>query len=157
MSSEITLHFVVDNTKPLWEAGIYEEALLSAYTMIRTSHYDCPVSYLQTFFRGCNREKLRAAGDPIPDQPPFTLYRGIAGNNHKRLRRRGISWTSDRERAEWFMKRYEEDGLYPYQELCKIVLPDDRLIFAYYDDRSESEYLVDIPRRLPLETIWRNY
>ena len=59
------------------------------------------------------------------------LYRGM-GRHHNL----GISWTSSKEKAEWFAKRYSQQGY-----LANIVVPRS-CILAFFE--RENEYIVDI-------------
>lgn len=57
------------------------------------------------------------------------------------VRRTGMSWTADRERAEWFQHRW--DVLQP-GKLWTITVGPDRLLARYHDDhRREDEYVID--------------
>ena len=62
------LAFVADNIYPLLSMGKYEEALLDAYTMPRTNCHHYPMDFLRYLFNKADPDKLRAAGDPIPQQ-----------------------------------------------------------------------------------------
>jgi hypothetical protein len=79
-------------------------------------------------------------GSPRPDSP-VTLYRG-APSRHAR----GMSWTEDPDRAEWFARRWGS--------LRDVVAPvwmasvDPGALLGRIDDRNEAEYVVD-PARLP--------
>ena len=69
------------------------------------------------------KERLNSLSDPV------TIYRGqIAG------RRAGISWTTDRERAEWFAKRLLYGGE-PAVITGRVKRAD---IIAVFEERNES-------------------
>jgi len=89
--------------------GAYEPALLSAWIDTRTNHHYVPRWVVDDLFRSADRERLRAAGDPLPSVGPFTLYRGVSGRGRAR-RVRGISWTSSLEKAIWFAHRFASLG-----------------------------------------------
>ena len=63
------------------------------------------LSDLDVLFKCADRERLRAAGDPLPPCGCFTLYRGVAGVKRRR-REAGYSWTRSPERAAWFAMRF---------------------------------------------------
>src|SRR6266511_1909234 len=89
------LDLVTDNLRVLKSRGIYEEALLHAFSMPRTNNASFPLDYLRALFLHlADRDRLRAAGDPLPGPGPFTLYRGVSGRGAAR-RIRGLSWTAD--------------------------------------------------------------
>src|SRR5262249_37003170 len=60
---------------------------------------------------------------------------------------RGMSWTTDRDRGEWFANRYQAKRDRPSLLTCEI--PKDRLL-AYFVGRDENEAVID-PRRIPIE------
>lgn len=75
--------------------------------------------------------------EPRPLTVP-TLYRGAIHS-----RRKGLAWTSDRDRALWFVNRFEPGG--PYRRMHLWVLrdvPADRVL-ARFDCRGESEWVLD--------------
>ncbi len=59
----------------------------------------------------------------------------------------GISWTLDREKAEWFATRFTEDGVV-YS--AKVKSND---ILYYISDRGEKEVIVDPKRLMQVERI----
>src|SRR5262249_45965684 len=67
------MQFVWDNQAVLRDAGLYEQILLEAFTGTRTNHSDWSLGALTFLFAGCDRDKLRAAGDSLPGPGPFTL------------------------------------------------------------------------------------
>lgn len=63
------------------------------------------------------------------------LYRGVTSyNSHKK---KAMSWTLDKKRAEWFAKRFEGGA-----EVWKLVVPKNRIL-AYFD-RGENEVIVNL-------------
>jgi hypothetical protein len=67
--------------------------------------------------------------------PSFTVYRGV---NDRRYAR-GFSWTLDRERAEWFARRFSHDGRSPHLVTGTVARAD---VIAYLGGRGEQEILV---------------
>jgi hypothetical protein len=61
-----------------------------------------------------------------------TIYRGC----QKDVNENGISWTLDKDRAEWFATRFKQEGLV----LEKTILKRD--IIAVFTGRSESEVVI---------------
>lgn len=72
-----------------------------------------------------------------------TIYRGVGSEKY----RDGISWTLDREKAEWFATRFTEDGVV-YS--AKVKSND---ILYYISDRGEKEVIVDPKRLMQVERI----
>lgn len=63
-----------------------------------------------------------------------TVYRGVANGRE----RYGLSWTNDKDKAEWFQTRFKGDNY-----LLKATVPK-RSILAYFDSRDEKELVVDV-------------
>ena len=144
------LWIVGANIGPLKAHGIYETALLHAFSSTRTNNYRYPLAQLRRLFGLADRARLRAAGDPLPGPGPFTLYRGISGTGRAR-RIRGLSWTSDKDEACWFATRplcsYDSPAVFRGEFGAEAVL-------AYLDDRDEREFVVSVGKartsRIPL-------
>jgi len=128
---------VLYNARQLKARGLYEQALLEAYIGTRTNHADWDFDDLANLFGIADRDRLRAAGQPLPHDGPFTLYRGAAGRGEQRCVR-GISWTGDLERAKWFASRWED--LHD-PAVYTVTLPKSTVL-AYVDERKEDEYLL---------------
>lgn len=64
-----------------------------------------------------------------------TVYRGVTTYNAKNIK--ALSWTLDREKAEWFAHRFDEDGTVYEAEINK------KYILAVFNGRNESEVVVD--------------
>jgi hypothetical protein len=84
---------------------------------------------------GLMTRRERAALRELPDV--ITVYRGV-----RRLPDRGLSWTTDRDKAEWFAGRPFTPG-YPAVLVGTVAKVD---VFAYLLDRNESEILSDSVR-----------
>lgn len=81
-----------------------------------------------------------AADEPGPRWPPgHKLWRGAI-----RERATGMAWTGDRDRAEWFARRFESLGASAAQvwELSTTELPTSRLL-GRFTQRDEDEYVLD--------------
>ena len=72
-------------------------------------------------------------------EDPVTVYRGVTPYNKRNVK--GLSWTLDREQAEWFAHRFGEDGTVYTAQISK------KYIFAIFNGRNEAEVIVD-PKRL---------
>ncbi|MDE5539353.1 MAG: hypothetical protein K2J20_02580 [Bacilli bacterium] len=60
------------------------------------------------------------------------IYRGVGSHNNYKA----LSWTLDYEKAKWFSTRFSKGKVY------KGTI-DKKYIFAYFNDRDESEVVVD--------------
>jgi hypothetical protein len=132
------LSIVRDNLLQLLERGIYEPALLTAYTGCRGNNRHWPTTTLQRLFNLADRAKLRAAGDPLPDGDRFTIYRGVSGSSYYR-KVRSFSWTLDRERAEWFAHRFDVLGLADPAVYRAVVRREQ--VLAFFNGRQEQEII----------------
>jgi hypothetical protein len=139
------LDFVCDNAPMLKERGLFERALLDAWTGARTNIRNWHPSFTRSIFgKIADRERLLAAGQPLPGEGPFTLYRGVAGHGASR-RVNGISWSSSVERAEWFAAWYADRFHLPNPCIYRSVV-EKKHVLAYTNERQEQEFLVLLPR-----------
>lgn len=72
----------------------------------------------------------------LPD--PVTLYRGAVPS-----RRDGMSWTTDRDRAEWFARRFDGLGTETGQ-VYEITIPVECCLARFTEGRGEDEVVVDV-------------
>lgn len=68
-----------------------------------------------------------------------TIYRGVTSMNAKNVK--ALSWTLDRDTAEWFAHRFGENGTVYEAKINK------EHIYALFNGRNESEVIVD-PKHL---------
>ena len=64
-----------------------------------------------------------------------TVYRGVTSMNAKNVK--ALSWTLDRDTAEWFAHRFGENGTVYEAQIQK------QHIYAYFSGRNEDEVIVD--------------
>jgi hypothetical protein len=143
------LQFVRDNAVALVQRGLFEPMLLRAYVGSRTNNLGWRQRDLEALFRLCDRRRLLEAGDSLRPGRTLTIYRGIAGVGADR-RPKGMSWTTNREQAEWFANRF---GL-PNPEVIEGRI-GSRSVLAYTEGRQEQEVIcfpraVSIIERHPL-------
>ena len=138
-SNEYHLDLVYRNQGALLKRGIYEPALFDALIDTRVNNHRWPMDDLRFMFERANRDRLLAAGDPLPGPGPFTIFRGVAGKGRAR-RVRGFSWTSLLEKAQWFARRlYLPD---PAVFQVTVGIED---VLAYTDEREEQDFTVLLP------------
>jgi hypothetical protein len=135
------LDLVYFNARAFQALGIYEPALLHAFTVTRTNNRRWPLRELKAMFDEADRGRLRAAGSPLPSKGPYTLYRGVAGHGAQR-RIRGFSWTCCFDRAAWFARRFATFLHDP--AVYRVTVSEDDVL-AYIDDRNEQEFIVSLP------------
>jgi len=145
------LRLVLDNLFALRAAGMYEQALLEALTGVRTNHHRWSLRILIPLLEAADRDRLRAAGGPLPGPGPFTLYRGVHGRGPAR-KVGGLHWTSSPSTAARFATRFAEWGD-AHDPAVFVVRVAASAVLAYVTDRGEDDYLVGLlpdvrPRRL---------
>lgn len=144
------LEFVAHNAGALTLRGIYERAVVIAFSDARTNFAGYPASTVRYVFDMADREKLLAAGDPLPPGDTFEVYRGVAGVGAQR-RLSGPSWTGDAERAKWYARRSALAGLEnPAVLVASVPRPE---VYYYTNRRDEHEFavFVDSPKRLDID------
>jgi len=72
-------------------------------------------------------------------EDPVTIYRGVRSDKDKHIK--NLSWTLDREKAEWFAHRFDRDGTVYEAQIEK------KHILALFNGRNEAEVVVD-PKHL---------
>lgn len=87
--------------------------------------------------------------DDLTRTPPETvpdLWRGAISS-----RRKGLAWTADRERAEWFAQRWEAGGHFKQLHLWHLPAGavEPRRVLARFDGRGEAEWVIDTRRLTP--------
>lgn len=124
-------------TRNHWAADDFAEALSMAWIEEENPNGDVnvPVSLSAKWFREANKEALMELDEfekylSLPDA--FKVYRGVAtGRNPD-----GMSWTDNFESAEWFAKRFRNDG-YIIEGIA-----DKKNVLAYFSRRNEDEVLI---------------
>ena len=117
----------------------YGELLAYCWVQQENPNQDCNVSRQEAveYFREAKKRYLMEPDDlKVYNSLPsvVTAYRGVARGRE----RYGLSWTDDREKAEWFQSRFGEDDC-----LLKADVPK-RSILAYFNGRNERELVVDV-------------
>lgn len=127
-------------TAPFLSEPDLGQILAGAWTMNESPNMDTNVSRreLTALFRSVSPEYLmdeeeRAAYQALED--PVTVYRGVTSYNAQNIR--ALSWTLDRDTAEWFAHRFGEEGTVYEAQVGK------EHILALFTGRNESEVIVD--------------
>ena len=118
----------------------YAEYLADAWVTEENPNMDSNVSRKEAIkmFKSCNKQYLMTEEDyeyykRLPNE--VELYRGVSRGRIKL----GLSWTDDKEKAKWFMNRWESNS----NCLLK-VKAQKKDIIAYFDTRNEKECLLDV-------------
>lgn len=115
----------------------FKEVLLFSWIMVEHPSSDMNVT---------KNEMLRWFGklDYVSDlSGVVSIYRGVGSEKY----RDGISWTTDKSKAEWFASRFTEDGIV-YS--AKVKSKD---ILYYISERGEEEIIVDPKKLMQVERI----
>ena len=78
-------------------------------------------------------------------ESPVTVYRGVTSYNAKNVK--ALSWTLDENVAQWFARRYGEQGTVYQAQIHK-----DH-IYAIFTGRNESEVIVDPKHLVNIEPV----
>ena len=79
----------------------------------------------------------------------LTVYRGVTSHNSRNIK--ALSWTLDRDKAEWFAHRFDENGTVYEAEI------DKKYVLAFFASRNEAEVwkIPPICKISPNQKIWR--
>lgn len=100
------IQFLLNNLELFREADRLEETVLALYGKLNapfSSGGDFTV--WNNLFETCDTTKLYKLGDPIT-VVPGKVYRGSVSGF-----KRSLSWTPDKQRAEWFAERWQDQSL----------------------------------------------
>lgn len=143
---DLSLDEVFANRPVLKARGVYERALIDSF--VRTNHAHWTLNELRELFESADRKALRVAGDPLPGPGPFTLYRGVSGEEHEERRVRGLSWTTSLDRAREFAERFD----WPDPAVYEAVI-EARHVLAYINWEKEEEFILLLPPELYLRRV----
>lgn len=120
----------------------FSEYLGSAWVQAENPNMDANVKIptLIKWFRNADKTALMSEEDyrvyeSLPDS--ITLYRGVSVGR----KRYGLSWTRNREEAEWFKGRFEHEN--KKGTLLTATVPKD-LCLCYFNSRGEKEVVLDV-------------
>jgi len=116
------------------------QILASAWTRSEAPHQDVnvTVNQLLRMFKQADPTCLMDQDEYIQFKmldDPVTVYRGVTSYNAKSVK--ALSWTLNRETAEWFAHRFGENGT-----VYEAQIPKSH-IYAFFNGRNESEVIVD--------------
>jgi hypothetical protein len=115
--------------------GLFEQALLYAFTATRTNNYG-PEEELDIMFHWADRKRLRDARQPLPGTGPFT----VAGIGRYR-KVYGYSWTPSLENAQWFADRARACYSLSKPGVYRIEATEDDVL-AYINDGQQEQFII---------------
>lgn len=143
---DLSLEEIFANRSVLKSRGFYERALLDSF--VRTNHAHWALSELRELFESADRKALRAAGDPLPGPGPFTVYRGVSGEEPEERRIRGLSWTTSLKRAHEFAERFDGPDPAVYEAVIEA-----QHVLTYINWNEEEEFIVLLPPEVYLRRV----
>ena len=116
----------------------YASMLYEVWISVEYPNYDINVSKSEflKMFKRVNKSFLmdqeeQSVFDKLPET--ITVYRGLQRNASTEA----LSWTLDKNVAEWFATRFNHDG-----KVIEATIPKKHIL-AYFDRRNESEVVLD--------------
>lgn len=118
----------------------FSEILASAWINCEAPHNDPDLSKadLVSMFKSADPKALMEDDEYEQLQElddTLTVYRGVTSYNADNVK--ALSWTLNKETAEWFAHRFNEDGTVYEAQI------DKKHIFAVFNGRNESEVVLD--------------
>lgn len=124
---------------PFLDDNDFAYLLRECWTRTERPSSDCNVKIADfiRFFKKADKKMLMEETDYLKFQEledMVTVYRGVSGDYASR----GISYTLDLDKAEYFATRWRDEG-----SIYTMQVPKKKIL-AYFDGRCESEVVVDI-------------
>ncbi len=129
------LKFFLNNLGSFRDAGKLEEAVLALYGKLNgpfSSGGDAAVWH--NLFEACDTTRLYSLGDPVTFTSA-TVYAGSVSGF-----KRSLSWTPDRQRAEWFAERWKDPSR-GGGELYEVDITKANIL-VYLKHRHEEELIL---------------
>lgn len=125
---------------PYLSDGDFSQILSDAWIRSENPNSDSNLSTedLVSMFELADKIHLMSESEKrIFDELPavLTIYRGVTPYNSDNVK--ALSWTLDKDVAEWFSKRFDEEGIVYKANIHK------NHVLAYFNGRNESEIIVD--------------
>ena len=116
-------------------ANLFREAWITSENP--NDDVNVKIRTLVSWYKNSNKKYLMEEDDfnvynNLEDE--FTIYRGVGINRNPK----GLSWTMNKEKAQWFANRFGGNG---YIETAKINKKD---VLAYFNSRGEEEIVADV-------------
>jgi len=130
------LTFLLNNQSSFAAAERLEKAVLKLYRKVNgpfSSGRDMKTWY--SLFEACDRARLYNLGEPF-NRESATVYRGAASGT-----KRCLSWSPDRQRAEWFAERWKDPSL-GGGEIHEVHISKSTILI-YLNDKREEELILD--------------
>lgn len=86
----------------------------------------------------CDDEECETHPGGMPHDGPITVYRGSFVSA-----KRGLAWTTDRSKAEWFAGRGDMTSKGRAMKVWQVKVPAEKVL-AHFSCRGESEVIADV-------------
>ena len=118
----------------------FSEILASAWINCEAPHNDPELNKADLVFMFKSADPKALMEDDEYEQlqeldDTLTVYRGVTSYNADNVK--ALSWTLNKEKAEWFAHRFNDDGAVYEAQI------DKKHIFAIFNGRNESEVVLD--------------
>ena len=118
----------------------FSEILASAWINCEAPHNDPELNKADLVFMFKSADPKALMEDDEYEQlqeldDTLTVYRGVTSYNADNVK--ALSWTLNKEKAEWFAHRFNDDGTVYEAQI------DKKHIFAIFNGRNESEVVLD--------------
>ena len=118
----------------------FSEILASAWINCEVPHNDPELNKADLVFMFKSADPKALMEDDEYEQlqefdDTLTVYRGVTSYNADNVK--ALSWTLNKEKAEWFAHRFNDDGAVYEAQI------DKKHIFAIFNGRNESEVILD--------------
>ena len=130
----------LNHAQPYLSQKDFTKILANAWIQTEMPHQDPDVNRQQlvSMFRRASPHLLMDEDEyrqfrELEDE--LTIYRGVTPYNAKSVR--ALSWTLDRDTAEWFAHRFDQEGT-----VYEATIKKDH-VCAVFNGRNESEVIVD--------------
>jgi hypothetical protein len=129
------LQFLLNNQSAFKEAGRLEEGVLLLYRRVNGPFLSgSDVAMWIDLFEACDNTSLYKLGDPVTFVST-TVYRGAVMGF-----KRSLSWSADREKAEWYADRWQDPV--GGGEIYEVDITK-RDVLIYLEKSRETEVIVD--------------
>lgn len=129
-------------TKEFMSSKDFAELLADAWVKEDNPNGDVnvPIQTSISWFKKAKKEYLMdeeecRVWNSLPDE--LTIYRGVS----PRRVALGLSWTPNKEKAEWFQHRFETSSEKGFLQKAHI---NKKHVLAYFNSRGEEELVVDV-------------
>jgi len=129
------IQFIFNNIEEFRTEKCLEETILRLYTRQNNSFETGGIFEIwHDLFSQCDGEQFYGLGEPFPDEKILAFRGSVAGVV------KGFSWTTNREKIDWFTERWHDKSLGGGTIFSTHISRKDILI--YLNDKEQAEIIV---------------